>query len=290
MTVEEIVFPVDFSELSVAACPYVAAVTKRLRAKLTLLHVIEHLPAGSGPLDRLPTGDEREIEGRKGRASFALTAFQRQYIPQMTSEAHVLAGDPAAAIVAYGGEGRSRMIVMPTRGYGPFRRMLLGSVTAKVLHDAKCPVLTGPHLEKAIQPAEWFSLRRILCSVGLNWETDRVLKWSGELAKELGAQLIAFHVVAPIEEGMLGLANLNGPPLSPTSARDALEAALHRAGKSAEAHIAVGEVSREVARAAKEHESDLVIIGRGGDPGASGRFGSHAYGIVRKSPCPVLCL
>ncbi len=38
---------------------------------------------------------------------------------------------------------------MPTHGYGPFRRFILGSVTAKVLHDADCPVWTGVHLEEA---------------------------------------------------------------------------------------------------------------------------------------------
>jgi nucleotide-binding universal stress UspA family protein len=89
---------------------------------------------------------------------------------------------------------------------------------------------------------------------------------------------------------MLALAGPNGPPLSPESARLAIEGALKRVGQRGEVHIAVGEVSREVARAAKEHKSDLVIIGRGGDPGVSGRFGSRAYAIVRKSPCPVLCL
>jgi nucleotide-binding universal stress UspA family protein len=290
MIIDEIVFPVDFSDLCVAACPYVAAVSKRLRAKVTLLHVVEHIPAGSSASNKLDTDNEREIEERKGRANFALTAFQRQFIPQVTSEAHVFVGDPADAIVAYGGETRSCMIVMPTRGYGRFRRMLIGSITAKVLHDAKCPVLTGPHLEKAIQPTEWFSLRRILAAVALTWETDQVLKWSGELAKDLGAQLIVFHVVAPTEEGMLALATSEGPPLSPDSARGVLEGALKRVGQRGEVHIAVGEVSREVARAAKEHQSDVVIIGRGGDPGASGRFGSRAYAIVRKSPCPVLCL
>ena len=29
------------------------------------------------------------------------------------------------------------MIIMPTRGYGRFRRMLLGSVAVKVLHECK---------------------------------------------------------------------------------------------------------------------------------------------------------
>ena len=39
------------------------------------------------------------------------------------------------------------VILMPTHGYGPFRRFILGSNTAKVLHDADCPVWTGVHLE-----------------------------------------------------------------------------------------------------------------------------------------------
>ena len=49
MKIEEIVFPIDFSERSVEACPYVAALTRRLGAKLTLLHVVESLPPGSSP-------------------------------------------------------------------------------------------------------------------------------------------------------------------------------------------------------------------------------------------------
>lgn len=290
MTVHEIVFPVDFSDRCAAACPYVAAVTKRFHAKLTLLHVIENLPAGSSPLDRLHTDDECQMENLKDRAIFALKAFQQQYIPQIPSETHVLIGDPADAIVTYGGDSRSRVIVLPTHGYGPFRRMLLGSVTAKVLHDARCPVLTGPHLDRAIHPKEWFSLRRMLCAVNLSWETDHVLKWSGDLAKDIGADLTVLHVVAPVEEGMLPLMDPEGPPLSLESSRDAIQGALDRVNNLGEVCIGVGEVSREVARAAKEHKIDLIVIGRGGEPGEVGRFGSHAYAIVRKAPCPVLCL
>ena len=44
MNIKEVVFPIDFSDRSIDACPYVAALTRRLRAKLTLLHVVESLP------------------------------------------------------------------------------------------------------------------------------------------------------------------------------------------------------------------------------------------------------
>ena len=54
---------------------------------------------------------------------------------------------------------------MPTHGYGIFRSMLLGSVTAKVLHDAACPVWTGVHVEET--PPNSAAFERILCAVDL---------------------------------------------------------------------------------------------------------------------------
>src|SRR5688572_10683986 len=187
MNIQEVVFPVDFSDRAAETCPYVGAITQRLRADLTLLHVIENFPPGSSALDRLYTEDEAIMEQRRRQAASELAAFQSHYLLHIPAKTCVLAGDPATAIVAYGGEGDGRVILLPTHGYGSFRRFLLGSVTAKVLHDAQCPVLTGPHLEKAIHPAEWFSLRCILCSVSLNWETDELLKRATELAGQIGA-------------------------------------------------------------------------------------------------------
>lgn len=50
-------------------------------------------------------------------------------------------GEPAAEIVAYANNHDSDLIIMPTHGYGVFRRRLLGSITAKVLHDSDCDLL-----------------------------------------------------------------------------------------------------------------------------------------------------
>jgi nucleotide-binding universal stress UspA family protein len=223
-------------------------------------------------------------------ANEALTAFQQQYISHVASELCVLAGDPARSIAAYGGEGCERMIVMPTRGYGPFRQMLLGSVTAKVLHDAKCPVMTGPHLESAIDPRQWLRLQVILCAVALDWETDEVLKGAAQFAEQLGARLIAAHVISPVEEGLLPLVEPGSPPVSLESTNKAMQDALNRTGVQAEIIVLVGEPSRQVASAAKEHDADLVVIGKGGAPELPGRLGSHGYAIVRRAPCPVLCI
>jgi nucleotide-binding universal stress UspA family protein len=290
MNIKEVVFPVDFSDRSASVCPYVAAVTQRFKSRLTLLHVVECLPSASSPSDRLNTPDQVELESRKDEAARAMTAFQHQYIPHVESEVCVLVGDPATAIVTYGGESQERILVMPTRGYGPFRRMLLGSVTAKVLHDAKCPVLTSPHMEQAIRSDEWFGLRRILCAVGLDWETDMVLKRSAELASQLEAELMAVHVITPVEEGLLPLMDPGSPPLSTDSVEAAMQDALNRTGIPAQVLVSVGEISRQVASAARDHKADLIVIGRGGAPELPGRLGSHGYAIVRRAPCPVMCV
>lgn len=287
MRIAEAVFPIDFSGRSVDACPYVAALTRRLNARLTLVHVVESLPAGRHRWQQLEAGG---LEERQERANDALRAFQAQHIPHVTSDLCVLAGDPARSIVAYGGQGQGRMIVMPTHGHGPFRQMLLGSVTAKVLHDATCPVLTGVHLESSIRSMEWFKLDRIVSAVSLGWETDELLKKSAEVAEQLDAKLTAVHVVTPVEEGLLPLLEPGGPPFSTRSAQHGVQDALSRTGVSAQVCVSVGEPSREVARAARDLGADLIVIGKGGAPELPGRLGSHGYAIVRRAPCPVVCV
>jgi nucleotide-binding universal stress UspA family protein len=55
-----------------------------------------------------------------------------------------LAEDESAhPIVEHTQQSSDTLIMMPTRGYAPFRSLLLGSVTAMVLLDAPCPVWTG---------------------------------------------------------------------------------------------------------------------------------------------------
>jgi nucleotide-binding universal stress UspA family protein len=54
-----------------------------------------------------------------------------------------LEGDVANALVAET-EGRTGLLVMGSRGLGPIRRALLGSVSRKVVHHASCPVIVTP--------------------------------------------------------------------------------------------------------------------------------------------------
>ena len=59
----------------------------------------------------------------------------------------VAEGDPGSRIVEAARASGFDLIMMPSRGRGTFRSALLGSVTAKVLHDAECAVWTAAHTE-----------------------------------------------------------------------------------------------------------------------------------------------
>ena len=55
-----------------------------------------------------------------------------------------LHGDAASALIAESGDSVG-LLVMGSRGHGPVRRALLGSVAAHVIHQARCPVIVMPH-------------------------------------------------------------------------------------------------------------------------------------------------
>ncbi len=63
--------------------------------------------------------------------------FKRQKLEART---YTVAGDPATTIVAFAKKHRCSAIVMGSRGQGRIAGLMLGSVAAKVLHLAACPV------------------------------------------------------------------------------------------------------------------------------------------------------
>ena len=86
---------------------------------------------------------------RTDQAERDLNAFEPDALAGLNVRRLLLHGDPASKIVELAREEHVDLIAMPTHGYGPFRRFILGSNTAKVLHDADCPVWTGVHIEEA---------------------------------------------------------------------------------------------------------------------------------------------
>jgi nucleotide-binding universal stress UspA family protein len=52
--------------------------------------------------------------------------------------------------------------------------------------------------------------------------------------------------------------------------------------------VAVGDIVATVTDHARDEDADLIVIGRGSLQAPLGRLRTHAYGIIQRSPCPVL--
>jgi nucleotide-binding universal stress UspA family protein len=71
-------------------------------------------------------------------------------------------------------------------------------------------------------------------------------------------------------------------------AQDHLAESLRSEGVSVPLQVAVGATVPMVAQEAARTRADLVVIGRGSLAGPFGRMRTHAYGIIQRSPCPVI--
>jgi nucleotide-binding universal stress UspA family protein len=283
--IRTILLPVDFSGRSLVAARYAQGLAGHFQAGIKILHVLPppHYEAMSLEVSGPALA---ELLAHRGEAAEArMSNFLANELAGLTVERHVVEGDPGAVIANAAGPGT--LIVMPTHGYGPFRRFILGSVTAKVLHDAHVPVLTGVHLEDFVDSGA-ARFTRVLAAVDLGPQSDAVLAWAAGFARTVGATLTVMHV-APSIEGELGeYFDPNWRETFARPVRERLARSLKTLEAEAELQVAFGDPAKQVAEAAQAIKADLVVIGRGQTEGGLGRLRTHSYSIIRSAPCAVV--
>jgi nucleotide-binding universal stress UspA family protein len=286
MPLSHILVPVDFSEKSECAARYAAALRRRFGSRLTLLHVLPPPHYEFGAMEVGGSVLEELFRSRAEQARQDLEAFLAGELPQEGVDRLLLEGDPAAKIVRTAHELGVSLIVMPTHGYGTFRRFILGSVTAKVLHDADCPVWTGVHMEAA--RVEDVQLEKIAVGVDLRSQSERTLMWARRFAQEVGAEMALLHVMPSLEGAAGEFYDPEWKQRMEESARQEIRGLMARLGWEAPVLVASGEVAESVCRLAREWGANLLVIGRGSASGVLGRLRANAYSIIRQSTCPVV--
>jgi len=195
-------------------------------------------------------------------------------------------GDPAGLIVSIAHESGAGLIVMPTHGYGPFRRFILGSVTAKVLHDADCPVWTGVHMETPSSHDVHF--RQVTAAVDLGSQSERTLMWAARFAKDAGSRLALIHAMPAMEGRASESYDSECRSRVEAAVREEVAELQQRLKIDAPLHVQSGDPARTVCAIAADLETDLLVIGRGSAAGVFGRLRANAYSIIRQSGCPVV--
>jgi nucleotide-binding universal stress UspA family protein len=291
LKISRILVPVEFSPRCRGAAQYAEALAGRFRSEIVLLHVIPEPTTSFSALETMAYSSAADL----ARELFAERTAELADFPCgppgiETVRRVVMEGDPARVIVAYAASEHCDLIVMPTHGYGTFRRFLLGSVTAKILHDAICPVWTGPHMERA-PDFDRIEFGHVVCAIDLGPHTREVLCYAGCMAASLNAPLSVIHAL-PASATRIG-----GFYFDPDWSRELARAARERIGilladlgLHAGIIIESGETPIVVRTAAQDAHADLVLIGRGSTPRAHGHLPTNSYAIVRESPCPVVAL
>lgn len=188
--IKNILFPVDFSPSCVEMAAYVKRAAEIFRAQVTLVHVCDLASHDGFELYARPASEI--AQDHRDLALGKLRVFLHSEFPGGSSPRVLLAGPAADGIADTAKKNNVDLIVIPTHT-GSFRRMLLGSTTARVLDVAECPVLTAQHAANfAPRP---LNHRIWICAIGLSADSERVLRYAYLASLAAGAKLSVIHVV-----------------------------------------------------------------------------------------------
>jgi len=277
---KRILFPVAFSPECEKAATDVAYWARRFDAEVIILHV-DHTPMMV--LEGVVVWEPPSTSASPALINFAVEEFQGVKVQRL-----LRTGEPATEIIKYVRNEGADLIMMPTHGLGLFRRFVLGSITAKVLHDAPCPVWTSAHVHER-DDAAVPNLSSVVCAVDVDEPGVHTLRYAGGFATAMSATLTVAHAVPYVPASPEGNFDQDLRMDLIKFAKERLAEMQVSADTNGTECVGAGNVGEFVAHAARSHKAGLVIIGRG-RKGGLGRLRTHDYSIIRESPCPVLSL
>jgi len=287
LPLRKILLPVDFSGRCQGAARYIHALAARFEIEVTLLHVVppphyefSSVEVGGAVLDEL-------FATRTEQMRKELSTYLSEELQGIQAQRILLEGDPARNIVTYAHDNKVDLVMMPTHGYGPFRRFVLGSVTAKVLHDADCPIWTGVHLDEAPR-FDAIEFRTVVAAIDLGPQSCKTVKWAATFANEYNARLLIVHATPSLEGRAGEYFDPDWKEHLASAARESIGKLECDVADEGDVLIESGDAPKVVCGIAEREHVDLLVIGRGSAAGIFGRLRQNAYAIIRESPCPVV--
>ena len=288
-----ILCPVDFSEFSVTAYRYAISVAEHYRAKLVVQHIVElwRYPS-AGFAASAALYDEFCQSVREGGKE-QLQEFVKNYPHNgIQLELVVHQGMAPDSILSFAQAQKADVIVMGTHGQRGYDRLMLGSVTDRVMRRASCPVLAVRNPPRDFMTADKderhvHRLRQILFCTDFSENSERALNYAISATEEYDAELTLLHVLEEVpspakREKAISAATERLDKLIPPEARKTLKI------KTA---VSIGKPYRQIIQFAVEEQIDMVTMGVWGRGALDlAVFGSTTYRVMQLGPCPVLAV
>lgn len=285
-----ILFPIDFSPICVETTRYVADIARKFESDVVLLHVFGIYGGtnfGVAAAAGMYAAYEQAIRQHRQEA---LDNFGTEELSGLNVTRTIEVGEPATTIVNYADVHQIDLIVMPTHGPGKFRRLLLGSVTAKVLHDTERPVLTTAHSESLPCRASE-AIQNLLCAVDLGPNSARVVRAASDIAARYQGTVTLVHAIPSSQIASDGL--IEDAPFQRfllDTANERIAALQHELQTHFAVCVKQGSVADIIRDVAMKNRAQLVVTGRGHMTQFLGRLRTNVSAIIRESPCPVLSI
>jgi len=137
---KRIVVAYDGSDHAMKALITAIELAKAFNSKLDVVEVVDtaallgmgFAPIPSEVIAQIYNKAQNDVEQAKKKA-------QEAGVKDVTSQ--VLEGDPATSLIEYASRNGADLIVMGSRGLSTFKRLVLGSVSSKVVQESRVPVL-----------------------------------------------------------------------------------------------------------------------------------------------------
>jgi nucleotide-binding universal stress UspA family protein len=291
MRIRSIICATDFSEHSNRTIPYGIAIAREFRAKLYICHVIDLTAVtiyGEFQLD--PVGQQSRImEEAREQLGKTLSPHRVQWEPL------IAVGQPAAEIARIVEEKEIDLVISATRGHSGLKRLILGSVTQRLMRTLSCPLLAVQSQEsEAIDPLSAnVRLKKILIGCDFSADSALALNYGLSLAQEFEAELHMVHVIEPsVYQEFLKPSPPEQLVVPMGVIREKLESLVPPEARNwCTPHAALlrGQPHEELVVYAIAQQIDMIVLGvRGSGMVKSMLMGSTPDRVVLRAPCPVL--
>ena len=284
----------DISDFSNHAISWGIALAREFRAKLYVCHVVDFptsITYGDGPIFFM---DQQEMA--IGNAHTQLKQLIGK--AQIEWEPLVTIGHAADEISRLAEEKGADLAISATHGRSGLKRLVLGSVTERLMRTLHCPLLIvrGPEHNLNILSDQTIHFPKIL--VGCDFSEDSILAFQHglSLAQEFQSELHLVHVKEP----SVYVDWLKTPVEYEKDLEDDLQIRIKDRLKKMvpqeacnwcipQTALLEGQPHEELIRYAKENEVALIVLGVRGQGLVEKLFvGSTTDRVARQTPCPVL--
>jgi len=294
MHFKNILCATDFSDFSNHTVNYGVALAKEFGARLTICHVIDLSSVaiyGEFQLDAV--GQQNRIMEDATAQLEALTGDQ-----PVAWEPLITIGKPADEIARAVEEKDIDLVIAATRGRSGFKRLILGSVTERLMRTLTCPLLVVCSREhEIINPRDQkIELKKILEGCDFSEDSDQAFNHALSLAQEFQAELHLVHVIEPpVQPNLIreettvtyelqkDYQDLLIQKLKDMVPEEAANWCKPRTG------ILEGWPYDELVKYAATRDIDIIVLGVRGHGLVKTLFlGSTTDRVIRNSSCPVL--